>query len=239
MTRYATVVFVILVGLATAAPPAKSNAPLHFEAAVALVATTAPEDTHYEHGTGTVTFKGRDGAAKSTCHTDCSGLLNNLLRAAYNISEADLREWTGSTRPSASLWHDVIAKGNRFTRITNLSQALPGDVIAVKYPPGAEATGHVMFVAAAPTPREASEPIVSGTQQWDVQVIDSSSSGHGPTDTRRKPDGKYRNGLGTGPIRIYTDAQGAIAGYAWSGSSGSDFYSQSKRHLELGRLSLK
>ena len=133
----------------------------------------------------------------------------------------------------------MIAKGNRFARITNLSQALPGDVIAGKYPPCAEATGHVMFVAAVPMPREATAPIIAGTQQWDVQVIDSSSSGHGPNDTRRKPDGKYRNGLGTGPIRIYTDAQGAIAGYAWSSASASEFYPVSKRHLEIGRLVLK
>ncbi len=190
-------VVVIVASPAFSAPPSKTatkvgaaQVPLHVQAAQQLVAEVALSDTTYDHGKGVVHWKGRDGAAKSECHTDCSGLLNNLLEAAYGVTESDRREWLGTGRPTAKVYHDAIAAGNRFQRITNVSQLLPGDVLAAKYVSG-ENTGHVMIVASAPQPRQPSAPLVPNTQQWELVIIDSSMSGHGNTDTRRLPNGKY------------------------------------------------
>ncbi len=154
--RITVALVVVIVALpAFAAPPSNtatkagaSQVPLHVQAAQQLVADVALSDTTYDHGKGVVHWKGRDGATKSECHTDCSGLLNNLLEAAYGVTESDRREWLGTGRPTAKVYHDAIAAQNRFERITNVSQLLPGDVLAAKYVNG-ENTGHVMIVAGA------------------------------------------------------------------------------------------
>src|SRR5262249_1156110 len=120
--------------------------------------------------------------------------------------------------------------------VTMLRNLKPGDIIAIKYPPGEENTGHVMLAASVAKPRESSKPIIPGTKQWEVTVIDTSRSGHGPNDTRRTEDGDSHEGLGSGVLRLYTDKTGAVAGYTWSTFSNSEFFDQDERPLRIGRL---
>jgi hypothetical protein len=96
-----------------------------------------------------------------------------------------------------------------------------------------------MLIASAPVRREASEPLVSNSQQWEVTIIDSSKSGHGKTDTRHQTDGSFRQGVGQGVFRVYTDAAGKVIGHAWSTSRKSEFRSQSERPVVIGRLRLE
>jgi hypothetical protein len=112
----------------------------------------------------------------------------------------------------------------------------PGDILAIKYPPGSQDTGHVMIVAAPPAARNATAPLVANTKQWDVPVIDCSKSGHGKTDSRHKADTTFRSGVGRGSLRIYTNHAGEIVGYSWSALKVSDFYGQEERQLLVGRL---
>jgi hypothetical protein len=114
----------------------------------------------------------------------------------------------------------------------------PGDILAVKYPAGKANTGHVMLAASAPRRIAATEPIVSNTEQWELEVIDSSKSGHGRTDTRhgKGTDGKDHDGLGKGILRLYTGQDGTVSGFSWSKLRHSRFVGQAEEHLVIGRL---
>ena len=150
-------------------------------------------------------------------------------------------------RPLAKTYHDAIVHEHGFEKIAHVADALPGDILAIAYPPGGENTGHVMLVAAKPRARKPTPPEIENTEQWEITVIDVSRSGHGPDDTRIRglksgdtanadSGKKSREGLGRGTFRIYTDAAGDVAGYSWSTSKGSKFVEQSFHHLVIGRV---
>jgi hypothetical protein len=69
-----------------------------------------------------------------------------------------------------------------------------------------------------------------------VAVIHQIRSGHGRTDTRRKPGGGYIDGLGRGVFRLYTNAAGEVTGHAWSTLPGSIHHASSTRPVAIGRL---
>jgi hypothetical protein len=95
-----------------------------------------------------------------------------------------------------------------------------------------------MLVEGLPKRRKATEPLVEGTEQWEVVIIDSSKSGHGVTDTRHKMgvDGKDHDGLGRGVLRLYTAPDGKVAGFAWSTMKVSQFKTPDDEDLVMGRL---
>ena len=201
-----------------------------------LVENIKPENTDYQHKRGTVKWKGTNGATEDESHTDCSGLLNALLERSYNLTPRDFETWLGARRPLAITYHDAILNKQGFALIERVSEIKPGDIIAVKYPPDNDNSGHLMIVAEKPRQREATKPIVANTKQWEVKVIDSSESGHGKTDTRRLPEGGFGQGVGEGVFRFYTDQKDVILGYSWSNFANSDYHDQTDRHLVVGRL---
>jgi len=208
--------------------------PRHLQAAEELVAHVSPKNSSYEHKHGTVHW-GHNGTGYE-CHTDCSGLLNHLLNHVYGITDADLRSWLDTARPTAKTYHQAIIDQQGFRRILRLSDVQPGDVIAVKYPRGSENTGHIMIVSQRPRPRQVTPPLIPGTEQWEVGIIDSTSSGHGHGDTRLRPDGSFNNGIGAGLLRVYTDRQGHVVGHTWSTARASTYRGQDDRNIEIGRL---
>jgi hypothetical protein len=212
---------------------AQAAAPKHLAIAQALVDHLDLQNTNYEHGTPSVSFK-----APFESHTDCSGFIDALLAQAYGFDKEQLKQWFGSSRPTARRYHDAIEEGNGFQKIEHVPDIQPGDLLAVKYFNNKANTGHVMLVAARPVRMAAKEPVLPGTVQWSVTVIDSSESGHGPTDTRHKKgaDGKDHDGLGEGVLRIYSDAAGNVTGFAWSTLASSKFKEPSDEHLLIGRL---
>jgi hypothetical protein len=210
--------------------------PQHLRDARALVAGIDPRFNDYEHKGCFIHWKGENGATRYENRTDCSDFLNLLLVHSYHFSDANFKQWTGKDRPTAELWHDAILANRGFQHIELLSDALPGDVLAIKYPAGESNTGHVLLVAAVPQRRDATKPIVPDTVQWNVAVIDSSESGHGKSDTRRLPSGKYSRGVGQGTFRIYTDPAGRIVGYAWSDLIESTYRARPTYDIVLGRL---
>jgi hypothetical protein len=156
----------------------------------------------------------------------------------YGYSRDDFKKWFDSNRPSARRYHDAIVRERGFREIRLLTEVLPGDVIAVKYANRTDSTGHVMLVSDRPRRIAPEEPVAAQTEQWEVPVIDSSQSGHGPTDTRhrRGPNGKDHDGLGSGVLRIYSDSEGRVAGFSWSTSRVSKFVAPDDEHLAIGRL---
>jgi hypothetical protein len=98
-----------------------------------------------------------------------------------------------------------------------------------------------MIVRKAPTKiLSPGQPLISGTDQYSVIVIDSSSTqGHGPDDTRLYPS-QSGMGIGSGEFRLYANpTTGAIVGYTWSSYSSSTYYPNiaSGRQIVVGRLS--
>jgi hypothetical protein len=230
----ASVLFIVPHGAADELP-----APEHLTWAVKLLKDTKPEATSYRHRNTSVRWKGIDGARSSESHTDCSGLLNDLFKRSYGLTDAGLQKWLGSKRPLAKHYYQAVVTENQFRRIKRLADVVPGDVIVVKYDPKTAPgrnTGHTLLAAGKPRRRKPTRPQVDGTEQWEVAVMDQSRSGHGKTDTRRKPGGGYSSGLGQGVFRIYTTRDGAVAGYTWSTFAKSRFYDQKDRLLVVGRL---
>src|SRR5579871_4072103 len=205
----------------------------HLVEAKALVAKLNLQNTSYEHGKGSIQW---DAPCES--HTDCSGFVDALLTHAYGFSDSDLKHWFSvKRRPRAEDYHAVIVKQHGFQHIPHVQDAHPGDFLAVEYrEPDAKNTGHIMLVVDRPRRINPSKPLVAGTEQWEVTIIDSSSSGHGPSDTRSLGQGKSHAGLGQGILRLYTDSAGAVLGYSWSTLGGSAFKDQNLHHLVIGRL---
>lgn len=228
---------VLVLGLWAAAALAvergQPQEPRHLLEAKALVTAVPLEKTSYQHGKEEIVW-----AVPGECHADCSGFIGALLQHSYGYDVDSFRRWFDSTRPSAARFHDTIEQGRGFAVVERVADIQPGDILAVKYLTRRENTGHVMLAAAAPEKLPAGEPAVPGTEQWSVAIIDSSQSGHGTTDRRYRTGagGKDHEGLGAGVLRIYSDAQGRVAGYTWSTYRGSKFIEPKDQHLVIGRI---
>ncbi len=202
-----------------------------------LVRNVLPANNVYDTSRDSVTWAGQNGARIYFSATVCSGFLTKLLIQTYGYSTSYFRTWTGSTNPHASNYYNEIITRDHFTNITAVSQIKQGDIIAMQYPAGTStSTGHVMVVVAPPTLRTASAPLVTGTSQYEVQIMDCSSTGHGSSDTRYVSSGVWNTGVGRGIFRLYVAANGTISGYSWSTYSSSVYYRQTDRPLAVGRL---
>jgi hypothetical protein len=191
------------------------------------------QHTSYNHGAPKVVWTG-----KCELHADCSGFIDALLSHSYGFDADAYKRWFDSHRPSARRYHDAIVEQKGFNHINRVADIHPGDFLAVKYREKEENTGHIMLVAEKPRRMNPKKPIETGTEQWEITVIDSSRSGHGATDTRHKKgkDGKDHDGLGEGILRLYSTADGSVAGFTWSTLSSSDFKPPKDEHLVIGRL---
>jgi len=207
--------------------------PPHLSEATKLLAAITPAKTNYQHKEIVVTWP---DAGEAQCRTDCSGLLDAVLKRSYHLSDEQLATWFGAKRPLATHYHSTIERGRGFLEIKKVAEIQPGDILAIKYPPGGENTGHVMLVADKPRLHNASAPLVENTQQWEVDIIDSTRSAHGSGDTRMHADKSSSDGLGKGTIRIYANENGEVAGYTWSVGKSSKFSDQATHSLAIGRV---
>jgi hypothetical protein len=222
------------VGLTSTARAASTS---HLDWAMRVAIDVNPENNAYGTKPAYVTWPGIAGATIYSNRTDCSSFITKVMQQAYGWTSTYFKTWTGSSSPTAARYHDTIVAQNRFVRITSIADVAPGDLLAARYlTPTSTATGHVMWATGAPVPRTASKPIIDGTTQYELQVVDSASTGHGPTDTRRGADGTYEDGVGVGVIRLYADANGQVIGYTWSTLSASVYYDATTRPLAIGRL---
>lgn len=230
----------ILAGVARAEIKATTTRPVadvpHVVAAEQLIATLDAEHNHYSYTDNRLTWAGVDGAKISEANVDCSSFLSLLLGHVYHRTPEQIAQWLGKKRPVAANYYDAIVAGKGFVRVAEVADVRRGDVVAMKYPPGEKDTGHCVIVAAVPRSRDATEPVVPGTRQWEVDVLDATKSGHGPTDSRRKPDKTFTGGVGRGTIRLYTDDAGRFVGYSWSTFGTSEYRKMDDRAVAVGRL---
>lgn len=236
MKRFlAGLLFVFAIGRGPGLPALadEARAPKHLVDAEELVRHLELKHTNYEHGQAEIKWTG-----KRESHADCSGFLDELLKHSYGYDAEQFKRWFDSHRPSARRYHDAIVEQRGFKKIDELQQVRPGDILAVKYLKRQDNTGHVMLVAGAPRRMPPKKPIVAGAVQWEIPIIDSSKTGHGPTDTRRHkgPGGKDHDGLGAGVLRIYADQEGKVLGFTWSTLESSEFKAPDEEHLAIGRL---
>jgi hypothetical protein len=225
--------WVLVLAFSTTAWAQRGTIPKHLALAESLVANLDLDNTSYNHGEPKVSF-----VAPYQSHADCGGFIDSLLQSAYGYTPEQFKKWFDSHRPTAKRYHDAIVQQQGFTQIEHVQDTLPGDLLAVKYFSRTDNTGHVMLVAERPVRITTKGPMMPGAQQWAITVIDSSKSGHGPSDTRhrRGPDGKDHDGVGKGVLRIVTDADGRVLGFSWSTLASSEVKSPSDEELVIGRL---
>lgn len=238
--RLVTVTLLTLLLLPLAGRPSRAAGdPGLLEWAHRLVNGVTPETNIYASRPTVVTWSGVNGASETRNRSVCSALVAHLMMQTYGYRAADFASWLGGRFPRAAGFHDAIVAGHGFDPVLRVSDIRPGDILAIKYPPGSKPTGHVLLAASRPVERHATEPVVAGTVQYELSVIDSSHTGHGPTDTRHYAKGKFHTGVGEGLFRLYVAPDGTLAGYSWSVTKASEEYTPDERHLVIGRLNGK
>ncbi|WP_437307954.1 hypothetical protein [Sorangium sp. So ce388] len=179
----------------------------------------------------------------------------SLLHSDTTLTTSILRGWWGSTSPTSTSLYGHVVAGNHFRRILNVGEILPGDLLVINYTDSS--SGHTAIVDAYPAAiAPAVEPVVSGTTQYSLRVIDSTSSAHGcstdprtadtrwvPTDpTRSCRGGSTDGGAGRGTMRLYAISPGLanagdLTGYSWSLTAGAAHFPQTgARPYVIGRF---
>ncbi len=192
-------------------------------------------------------WPGVDGATQYENRSNCAGFVTRSLKQAFALDDAYFRGWMDSTGPSSARYHDNIVAQNRFVQVTRIEDIRRGDIVAIKYiDAGSGGTGHTMVAQRPASLRAvATRPLVADTVQYELRVIDSTSSPHGAGDTRKGtgPNGSDQDGAGFGTVRLYARPDGTLAGYTWSLSTGSSYYTATspasdRRSMVFGRLAL-
>ena len=215
---------------------AKAADPQHLFWAEDIATNVAPEFNMYDSNPSYVHWPSVNGAVIHENRTKCSSFITQILMQSYGWTSTDFRNWMSSISPTADKYYAAINQQNGFSIVSNVNDIQPGDIIAIKYLSGSTATGHMMIAKTAATLRTATLPIIAGTTQYALQIIDSSQTGHGPTDSRLNEDGTYAPGAGIGILRLYTNSAGVVVGYTWSTYNNSQFYDATTRPLLIGRL---
>ncbi|KYF75294.1 hypothetical protein BE11_06755 [Sorangium cellulosum] len=228
----------VISGLSWLSPrPAAARDADHLRWAERLVDNVAPENNEYSTASF-VSWAGVSGARRTMNRTQCATFLTEMLKRSYGWSESSFGDWLGSRSPSAAAYYDAIVEENGFERIHDLGDARAGDVIALRYPEGESSTGHVAILRRAPRLKLPVSPFVLGTFQYEVSVVDSTSSHHGPSDSRMSSGGRWATGAGYGVMRVYTSTSDTIVGHTWSTAAGTAYYPTTARQIAIGRLVL-
>lgn len=196
-------------------------------------------ETMYRHSNGPVWWGPYDNQKYYLSITDCSGFVNALLKRSYNLTNNDFSTWFRTARPYASTYYKMINEQRGFIKFDNIHNVQLGDFIVFKFPPGTskgDDTGHIVLVNQKPVRIVPTMPYEQNLLQWRVNIIDQTGSPHGPYDTRYHSG---KTGLGSGDIRIYTDALGKIAGYSWSLNPNSKYVDHEYHPILVGRVNIQ
>lgn len=226
----------LIVCLGAAVNSAFADTPLHLYWADEMVQNVSEDKNAYASGTSYMRWPNADGAGTYENYTKCSPFITLLMMKSYGWTNSTFTNWMASSSPSSDKYYDAIKQENGFVKIDTVDGILPGDIIAIKYPAGSSVTGHTMIVRSVAYARNATSPVIPNTFQYEVQVIDSSQTGHGPTDTRRNSDGTFNQGAGIGVFRLYANSYAELVGYSWSTYSTSVFNDINTRPILVGRL---
>lgn len=227
-------------GVASFAAENDGATPAYLELARHLVATIKPENTSYVLGR-LVEWDGGLFSSEPIANTDCSGFVSSVLQRSSDGTYTAIRLHRTLahkvTYPQAVDYYESIVNQWGFKNIDRVSDIRPGDIVAFVYPPGTHTdTGHVMIADQAPVEHEPTSPIVEGTRQWALVILDSAKSPHWKGDTRyRDGAAEKQTGIGRGTLRLYTDAAGKIVGHSWSPGPASAYIPVETDALAVGR----
>ena len=171
-------------------------------------------ETRYAHTT-------RVDVAHGRYDWDCSGMAAWVLARAVPDAEREIERARGTHRPLARDYHGAFMalpsdSRSSWRRVTRLTDAEPGDVIAWVFPPWVRAsiTGHVAILVARPV------PVPGVASRYRVRVADSTTVPHA-ADTRPRT---AASGFGYGDIEIAVDPHtGAPVAYRWNDRPGRGF----------------
>jgi hypothetical protein len=228
----------LLLGCSLAqAQTAGGEIPRHLAIARELVANVKPEDNRYILGRQFISFPGDRTSGKYAVGADCSGFLLAIFdRAKYPTRSqmSFLLPTPKRKRPAAEDFVFSIETENGFRRVRLVGDMRPGDLLAHAMLNNQDkrqtgTTGHVFLINSLPRQVKPRRPVVVGTQQFEVSVIDSNEEHVGADDTRLLDPSNKILGLGKGTIRIYSDANGELVGWARTFRNSSKFFSYSPR----------
>jgi len=140
---------------------------------------------------------------------DCSDYVDNVIQAVDPKAYSNLVSYTGSERPTTQHYYDFFKELDEddqqagWTKINDVSELQPGDVLVFRYKRGVRTTGgHVMIVMDKPLGDEST---------YLVRVADSAASGHSH-DTRLGNS----SGIGIGTLLLKADpTTGRPTAFAW------------------------
>lgn len=140
---------------------------------------------------------------------DCSDYVDNVLQAADPKAYSGLVNYMGTDRPTSQHYYDFFTEleddniQHGWTKISDVDDLLPGDVLVFRYKHGVHVTGgHVMIVMDKP---------IGDDNIYLVRVADSAPSGH--SHDTRQPN---TSGIGIGTLLLKTDPiSGRPSAYAW------------------------
>ena len=226
----------LLLGLSSASAPAQSvDVPRHLGIARELVQNIVPDNNRYQLGGQFISMPGDIFSSKYAMTADCSGFLLAVFdRAGYSTRSkmVYLKSSVNRKRPAAEDFVLSIEQEKGYKRIRAVEDMRPGDLLAhamlnVEDQRQTGTTGHVFLVNSTPTEIAPKRPVVEGTRQYEVSIIDSNEEHVGEDDTRLKDPANKITGLGTGTIRLYADASGELVGWARTFKNTNRFFSYS------------
>ena len=223
---------------------ARADIPPHLTVARELVAHIAPENNHYVLGGQFISFPGDPGSSTYAMKADCSGFLLALFdRAGYSTRSRMmyLKASQRRTRHSAEDFVLSIENEAGFKRIGLIDEIRPGDLLAHSMLNAADQrntgrTGHVLLINSQPKLIAPRKPVLVGTRQFEVSIIDSSDEYSGDDDSRLADPEHKLTGLGQATIRLYVDEKGQLVGWARTFAKSHRFFSYSPRYPSDSKL---
>jgi hypothetical protein len=208
-----------LLGFAQATEPI----PKHMVLARELVDTVRPENNLYNATpTATGIHWASDGHPENKVDTMCSEFVGGVLKKANNTTYDMLKAYTRKTRFLHTNNFVEAVNKDILQKVQDIREVKVGDIMVFTCQQkcatagGIPAQGHVAFVDAVPEKIVGHRPVVPGTTQWKVTLIDSTDSLHDSEDTRnyRFLSRPKATGVGRGSFTVYVDGDGKFAGYS-------------------------
>jgi hypothetical protein len=214
-----------------------TDVPRHLAIARELVQNIKPQDNRYSLGDQYISLPGDLFSSKYSMKADCSGFLLAIFeRANYPTRNrmSFLSAAPGRKRPAAEDFVYSIENEKGFARIKRIEDMRPGDLLAhamlnVDDKKAAGTTGHVFLINSLPKRISPRRPLVEGTTQYAVSIIDSNEEYVGEDDSRLADRANKLKGLGQGTIRIYSDSDGELVGWARTFKNTKVFFSYDPR----------
>ncbi len=212
-----------------------SGVPRHLTIARELVDNLKPEDNRYVLGGQTIRFPGDPLSSGYAMRADCSGFLLALFERAQYRTQSQMEFLVAGPkrkRPASEDFVFSIEREKGFKRIRNVEDMKPGDLLAHAMLDKEDqkqtgTTGHVFLINSTPKLISPKRPIVGGTRQFEVSIIDSNEEHVGADDSRLANPSNKVIGLGKGTIRLYADASGELVGWARTFPNTNRFFSYS------------